>query len=229
VGVAAISKPLGPVVIGDASFLEFLQRTPDLRRLERIEIPNANGESIPDEVSAAKLIGMPIRPDDLNPRILERRRGFGRRAAPTREVNRNCLAGHRDPILHPRRTDRLFLHIEVPTESFNEFGVSQPFLLHPDVQMLTLTDRLVQRHLIDDEILVTQLDPTRQQRRLEQPALRHRITEHASRRRRRHVEIFVRRNAGWVVRRVVQPNSCSLSSSRSSSSKSGIHPGCSGG
>ena len=113
------------------------------------------------------------------------RPGGGRRGRhfrrTAREVDRERLARERDAILHARRADRLLPDAEVRLEHLHEFGVGETLLLDADVEMLTFTARLVERHLVDDEVVVTKLDATRKRVDVEHASPGHRITEDSGR------------------------------------------------
>ena len=120
---------------------------------------------------------MPVRPDHVDPIVLERARSLPRITALAREVHRDGLARHRDAVLHPGRSDRLFANVEVSLEDLDQLGVRHPGLLDPEVEVFALALRFVQRQFVDDEVLVAELDAAGEDRSIEHATTRHRIAE----------------------------------------------------
>ena len=100
----------------------------------------------------------------------------------------------------------MLLDLEVSCERTQELRVGQAFLLEEQVQVLSFAGGLVERELLDQEILLADLDVTIELREIEKTSARQ--------------GGLYAEGIGWMVRSQGSPSSCSGSgeSSRRSSS-----------
>ena len=137
--VAAISETLRPEVVWKADRLESLEMLFHHGDLCRIHPSNADGKAVAVEVADADLVGVPARPQQPDPPVLqiEPRRIF-------MQVDGDRLAGDRELVFHSCKADRLLADVEVPAEAADHLDVRDRGLLDSQVQMLSGAGGLVQ-------------------------------------------------------------------------------------
>jgi hypothetical protein len=69
--VASIAEALDSIVIGHANAFQQSKTGLDLRGLEWIDVTNTDRKSVSLEMSSAKLVGVTIRPQKIDPLYIE--------------------------------------------------------------------------------------------------------------------------------------------------------------
>jgi hypothetical protein len=99
-------------------------------------------------MAAPQLVAMPRGPQDANPIVIDV--PLGDRAV---AQDRDGLARHGSLVLHSGVADGGVADAEVPAQATEQFSVRDVDLLDPQVDVFAGVARLVERDLLDDEIL----------------------------------------------------------------------------